>query len=173
MLGMESGAEGSRTLDLLNAMHLIACPGRPRASASVHYTRRSASSVWSVANVHGYSDSHTSATRQTDCTCIDSDVTIQAFVVETIREKLARDATLRYHALPEAIRPISCTVRSDGTETLPMQGGIDTHRPHEAAHVVTMTFGTRPATATDTRACGVPLVFVQITRLFALRTPSG
>ena len=59
-----SGAEGSRTLDLLNAMHLTACPGRPRASASVHDTRSFVPIVRTVANVHGSSDGHTTAIRR-------------------------------------------------------------------------------------------------------------
>src|SRR2546428_11048779 len=57
-LRRQSGAEGSRTLDLLNAMHLTRYPDRPRACASVHHTNDFPSSMWTVAHVHGSSDSH-------------------------------------------------------------------------------------------------------------------
>jgi hypothetical protein len=56
-----SGAEGSRTLDLLNAMHLTPCPGRPRASASVRHTTSFVPVVRTVANVRGSRVSHNSA----------------------------------------------------------------------------------------------------------------
>src|SRR5690242_4985375 len=59
---MARGADRSRTGDLLNAMRLPACPGRPRTSTSVHHTGLSAPVARTVANVHGSSDSHTSAT---------------------------------------------------------------------------------------------------------------
>src|SRR5580765_5102426 len=59
---MASGAEGSRTLDLLNAMHLPACPGRPRTSASVPETSTCRSVPRTVATVRDPSDSHPTAT---------------------------------------------------------------------------------------------------------------
>src|SRR5436309_8515967 len=44
-------------------MHLTACPGRPRAAASVRQTGSAAALPRTVANVHGSSDSHTTAIR--------------------------------------------------------------------------------------------------------------